>query len=243
MIEDDVKQMLAGRAEQAPVRTDGRDMLDRVRRRERGQVRRRAVAAAAAVAVLAGGGAWWSARTAPTSESAAAPPVATGSPNPERAPFTSAKQRMETWSGLRFAIPMSWKLEVQEIVFPRPPEMLTWGPFLGTLRTQPMCSTGENASCGRARGIAEGRPTAGVIAWIDAGRELPGLSRGHRPPMDDGPDTICPPGGTPFHWSGLLTGQDERWRVVLDGCAYGPRTKQYVRELRAVADSLRVVED
>ena len=47
------------------------------------------------------------------------------------------------------------------------------------------------------------------------------------------------PGGTTFHAFRTLREPEGAYRVVVDGCAYGPRTKEYLANLTAVANSVR----
>jgi hypothetical protein len=238
VIEDDVKQVLASRAEQAPVRADGRAMLERVGRRERAQVRGRAVAAAAAVAVLAGGGALWSSRTAPTHrEVAANPAVSPTSSGVGQSPQPQATSRLRSasWQDLQFEVPSSWTVVDTGEVHPHPSGALIEGPFLGTLRTSRMCLSNPDGSgsCGRSNGILDRKPEDGVVAWIDAARSAGNAT-------DPGPGTdACPPGGKPFHSYRQVTGDGITYRVVVDGCAYGPRAQEYLDELAAVASSVR----
>ena len=232
MIEDAVKQVLASRAEEAPVRADGRAMLERVGRRERVQARSRVVAAAAAVAVLAGGGAWWSGRAVPAEGEISAP-----------RPQPSPSLRSAGWGNLRFDVPSTWTVnDVEGHHYPM--GAMVDGPFLGTLRTGPMCRPirSNGRGCSRSWGILDKHPTDGVVAWIRAGSGAFGEQR-EQGERITGADDICAPGGTHYYVYRHVPRKDGHTRVALDGCVYGPRTQEYLRELRAVASSMRTTED
>ncbi len=67
----------------------------------------------------------------------------------------------------------------------------------------------------------------------------PGLVRNASPVMYGSTryPSACPPGGNPFHSYRQVVG--DTYRVVVDGCAYGPRAQEYLDELAAVACSMR----
>jgi hypothetical protein len=142
-------------------------------------------------------------------------------------------------------VPFVWTVNDTHETHSLPMGALLDGPFIGTLRTGPMCWHNGDGSggCSRSHGILDRRPTDGVVAWINMGEVIgrnPG--GGVDGTGDPGPDTdgVCPPGGTAFHAFRPLTGPDGKFRVVLDGCAYGPRTTFYLAELKEVAGSVRL---
>jgi hypothetical protein len=81
-----------------------------------------------------------------------------------------------------------------------------------------------------------------LVAWLDAGLTMKtSLGRDISATGDPGPaaDGVCPPGGTTFHAFRTLREPEGTYRVVVDGCAYGPRTKEYLANLTEVANSVR----
>jgi hypothetical protein len=233
-IEDAVSRALAAHAAAAPVRLDGRSLLERVARRRAVARRVRIGAVAAAVAVLVTSAGVWRAR--PASVTVAGAPSASASPRvpgPTPPPFRTA-----VWGELAFDVPRDWTWNDTREVHPLPAGALSSGPFLGTLPTGPMCWTDSSGAggCSRAHGVLQRRPTDGVVAWIDAGRIFPGM-----PDRDPGSsaDDVCPPHGTTFHDFHRLRVGNQTYRIVLDGCAYGPRAKTYLAELSEVANSVR----
>jgi hypothetical protein len=242
VIEDAVRDLLADRAEHAPVRVDGQTMLERVRRRRRARGRGvlAAAAAAGAVGVLIAADAALGPRDAFERTGAVGTPSATRSMTQGPAPAT----RTVTWGSIRFEVPSDWTVNDTHEVFPHPSTPLTWGPFFGTLRTGPMCWSHADGSggCARSHGMLDRRPTEGLVAWLDAGLTMKttvGSDIGDT--GDPGPAAggVCPPGGTTFHAFRPLRDAEGTYRVVVDGCAYGPRTKEYLAKLTEVANSVR----
>jgi hypothetical protein len=138
---------------------------------------------------------------------------------------------------VRFDVPAEWLVHDVQNDYPHPSNALLEGPYLGTLRTGQLCWNNPDGSggCSRAHGILERHPLDGVVAWID-GALL------QRPGSDVDPGSAarsCPPHATTFHSYRTLPTTDGRYRVSLDGCAYGPHAQEYLAQLRAVAGSVR----
>jgi hypothetical protein len=160
------------------------------------------------------------------------------------APSPAPVPRTVSWGSIRFDVPSGWTVNDTHETHPYPPGALLDGPFLGTLRTGPMCwsNGGGSGGCARSHGILDRHPRDGVVAWINAAQAL-GTSPGGgiSGTGDPGPsgDGVCPRGGTTFHAFRALRDREGTYRVVVDGCAYGPRTKEYLAKLTEVANSLR----
>jgi hypothetical protein len=254
VIEDAVRELLADRAELAPVRLDGRHMLERVERRRR--VRTRGLltvaAAAAAVGVLIGADALMAPRGADQRNEAAhssatqPAPSQPPAPTPFVGPSPPPATRTVTWGPVRFDVPFFWEVNDTHETHSYPMGALVDGPFIGTLRTGPMCwSNGDGSGgCARSHGILDAHPADGVVAWINVGQVIGTSPDGGIDGTGDPgalTDGICPAGGTTFHAFRLLRGPEGRYRVVVDGCAYGPgpRTKDYLTALGELARSVR----
>jgi hypothetical protein len=241
VIEDAVRDLLADRAEHAPVRVDGQVMLERVKRRRRARGRGVLVAAAAAaVGILMAVDAALGPREtlAPTGTAA---PASASRPT---APSPVAASRSFTWGVVRFDVPSGWAVNDTHETHSYPMGALVDGPFLGTLPTGPMCWSHPDGSggCARSHGILDLRPTDGVVAWINVGQVVGTSPDGDINGTGDpgpGADGVCPARGTTFHAFRRVRGADATYRVVLDGCAYGPQTKEYLAKLTEVANSLR----
>jgi hypothetical protein len=166
--------------------------------------------------------------------------VTTHAAGPSPAPAT----RTVTWGPVRFDVPSVWTVNDTHETHSYPMGALLDGPFIGTLRTGPMCwSNGDGSGgCARSHGILDARPTEGVVAWINAG-EVIGTKRGGGidGSGDPGPGTdgVCPAGGVTFHAFRLVRSSEGTFRVVVDGCAYGTRTPSYLTTLGQVATSVR----
>lgn len=242
MTEDVLKEALTRRADAAPVRLDGQQMLGRVRRREVAHRRRALGLSATAVAVLAVAvGAGIHARSDRPTQVAGPRVVATPAPP---APGSAPSVREVTWGVLRFEVPSTWVVDDTQEVHPYPAGALIDGPFIGTLGTGPMCWSNRDGSggCARNHGILDRRPTAGVVAWIRGasayGTAPGGGIDGVGDPGSQSAD-VCPPGGRNFHAFRLLKGPERPYRVVVDGCTYGPQAGEFLDRLRVVAASIR----
>ena len=151
---------------------------------------------------------------------------------------SSSGTRVHRWDAVRFDLPAIWTVHDTGEVHPHPSGALVEGPYLGTLATGSMCFLNRDGSggCSRAHGILQRRPLDGIVAWIDgAPLRIPGTDVD---PGSAAADT-CPPHGLTFHAYRSLPTPDGRYRVSLDGCAYGAHAQDYLAQLRAVADSLR----
>jgi hypothetical protein len=250
-IEDAVRDTLAARAQDAPVRLDGRHMLDRVEQRgRRARGRRQALAVAAAVGAVVVAGATWGTRDTFERTDATGPsvvpsvvPAPTGNhpapqhPTPQHPTPGRPGPRTVTWNELQFEVPSSWTVYDPHAVWPHPLGALQEGPYVGTLPTGSMCSTDAHGSgeCSRSHGIRNRHPVDGVVAWIDAAPVLPGM-----PAADPGPNTqACPAGATTFHAYRLVDTSEHRIRVAVDGCAYGPKAQAYVQQIQGFAVSVQ----
>jgi hypothetical protein len=140
-------------------------------------------------------------------------------------------------------MPSSWTFNDTRETHSYPAGEMVDGPFLGTLRTGKTCRPIRNGwGCSRQWGILDKRPTDGVVAWLSIGSGVIGDQRvqGEQISRADG---LCAPGGTRYYVRRHVSQKEGHARVALEGCAYGPRTEQYLRELRAVVSSMRIVED
>jgi hypothetical protein len=229
------------------MQVDGRTMLDRVERhRRRAGGRRQALAVAAAVGAVVVAGATLGTRETfvlthaadtPSATTSVVPAPPDGSTTPRHPTPGRPEPRMVTWNGLRFKVPASWTVDDPHAVWPHPASDLQAGPYVGTLPTGSMCSTYADGSgeCSRSHGIRDQHPMDGVVAWIDAAPVMAGM-----PATDPGPATeACPTGATTFHAYRLIDTSEDRIRVAVDGCAYGPRAQAYLKQVQALAQSVQ----
>lgn len=224
--EETIRVGLTARADEAPIRIDGNELLGRIYDAEtrRRRTKRTTLAAVAIVVTVGGVGSWALAR--PRSEVVyALPKQNSASP--------------ASWGGITWQMPPGWLVTElgSEVRYYRAGSMVQ-GPFVSTVPVPSMCRATESSTeCNRAFALSP-PPADGAIAWFSAGPAVAadGTDRDTGPTVDEAFCGVA--GAAPFHAYRQLKSAQGDTRVTVDGCIYGPHTSTLTAELQSIANSV-----